>query len=1844
MTPHRSSPRPHLPHLAWLVSALVLLSLLGGPATSAPPALTLHSPAPGALHLTWPAVTPAPPAYHVRYAPADTPLLIEQATSATNTLTLYDLEPGVVYTVQVRAGTGPWSVPVLQRIDDYRADPETVGTIGVGAEETGYIESAGDTDWFFVDLTAGEGYPIAVTGATAPPLAVYDATGAVVQQGVVWHHASALTFTPATAGLYHLAVGGPEATPGRYTLTVAEPPTAEPRRPRTLAGATPTDTPAPRNSTAVPAKPGRPSAAVTPGFVTLTWDAPNDASITGYVILRRDKAIHPQGTFVPVAPDTGTAATTYTDASVEPAKQYVYRTQARNAHGESERSSWVRGYTPAVPVPAVPAKPRGLTTVPSHDTVTLSWDAPNDASITGYVILRRDKTLQPRGTFFTVAPNTGTVATTYTDATVEPEKQYVYRIKAINIHGVSALSSWARGYTPAAPEQATPAEPQETFVEGDDENNQQDESGEPQEAEEEQATERPAKPTGLSAEATHDTVVLTWDNPNDDTITGYMILRRNRKTSASGEFRELASDTGTAATTYTDDTVVAGTTYTYRIKAINGAGVSERSRWFHIDTPAAPGATPVASERTSEYIDAHNAGVHDLDEFRPRSDSEDPDGAAGEEDDHAGGEDPQVGKQGKSVGAPQSKNITSRATANICNRTPEVRDALLESIAGGVTCSTVTDAQLADVNRLEVDGYSRTSIAPSDFAGLSSLTKLQISNSRQLTTLPANAFRELTDLTGFTELNLSSNRIETIDSDAFDGLTFAGVGYLILKDNAINSLPLGSFSDVAGVKRLNLTDNRITGNHVSGLADGLTELEQLYLIRNHIKVLPAGSFEGLAMLTVLRLQHNGLTILEANTFSGLTALRALDLTGNALQELPAGIFSDLGNLKNLYLEGNGLTTLRKHVFDGLTRLERLELNDNRLTELDPDIFPGLSALRILYLQDNELTQLDEDIFDGLSRLQYLYMGDNSFSELDEDIFDGLSGLYLLDVNGNKLTELPEGIFEDLVNLETLNLYRNSLTSLPSDIFEPLDYLYDLALSDNDFGSLPADVFDGLDFLEYLFLHRAGLTELDSDLFDPLTSLAWLYLYGNGLTTLPADLFDGPSGLRRLYLFGNDLSELPAAVFDGLGNLQRLYLDGNALTTLPADIFDGLAALQDLNLDENLLSALPAAVFEGLDDSLADLYLRENSLTALPAGVFAGLTGLRRLDLSCNALTALELDVFDPFAGTLKYLDLAANSFTTPPTEAAVNAKLTALDALYLTGSPPCPPAFDTGLSDLGLSTGTLSPAFVPPGVSEYSALVGRDISELTITATTRSPNAVIGARSSSIPGRYVYDNDPDSPGIQVALEDLRPEANDIRASVAWLVIAENRSHARGYSVAVFREHPPGSVARLRRLELSQYGMVPGFRSNISEYQAAPLQALYKTTIAATTLDPDATAAIYLNGRLLARAATTVNAEIRPDKNSVVTVTVTAGDGVTTRTYAVTLKDHLEEADDRSTHAVIELQPVSRYESSVEDPFYQYEPLYNDDDDQIGVTQVDPVLKTRLLGRYEGQIDYPGDVDWVRLDLSLDHVYEVRVVRRASGGGGALKPRFVTDNNASGYGKEVVDAYGTTEGDLTSIVAADGNGDTFGLDEFLIAPSKLGIATDGAVWVAVRGGDGKTLVCPSRRPCDVAEEGVVAYKPHIEVGAYTVRVRELDAPASITDCRTYRGVANMGARLPAGIDPQTPSSKQGRLNWPGDVDCHAVSLPDASVDYRIRLLGSATDDGSLPDPQILGVYHDGALLDDSSDDDGGYHRNSEVVINPTATGTYLIQVAARCPSRDDGELLASCYQNVGTYRLEVGPVD
>ena len=247
----------------------------------------------------------------------------------------------------------------------------------------------------------------------------------------------------------------------------------------------------------------------------------------------------------------GATSLTYTLADADEGKAIKVRVSfTDDADNEESLTSAATDAVATAEPSEPPDKPKGLDATATHDSVTLTWDAPQDESITGYVILRRVRVNDQGGDFSVLVANTGSAATTYTDSEVAASTTYTYRIKAINGAGTSERSRWVHIETPAPPV--------------------------------------PDQPTGLEATATHDSVTLTWDDPGDHSITGYVILRRVRENDTGGDFDVLVADTASATTTYTDDTVAGGLTYTYRIKAINQYGASERSRWYHIDTPAAP--------------------------------------------------------------------------------------------------------------------------------------------------------------------------------------------------------------------------------------------------------------------------------------------------------------------------------------------------------------------------------------------------------------------------------------------------------------------------------------------------------------------------------------------------------------------------------------------------------------------------------------------------------------------------------------------------------------------------------------------------------------------------------------------------------------------------------------------------------------------------------------------------------------------------------------------------------------------------------------------------------------------------------------------------------------------------------------------------------------------------------------------------------------------------------------------------------------------------------------------------------------------------------------------------------
>ena len=91
----------------------------------------------------------------------------------------------------------------------------------------------------------------------------------------------------------------------------------------------------------------------------------------------------------------------------------------------------------------------------------------------------------------------------------------------------------------------------------------------------------PAKPNNLTATVNADGhIVLSWTAPNDDSITGYQILRR-RPGEGESALLVYVADTESTATTFTDTGVAAGVKHVYRVKAINAAGLSDWSNYVN---------------------------------------------------------------------------------------------------------------------------------------------------------------------------------------------------------------------------------------------------------------------------------------------------------------------------------------------------------------------------------------------------------------------------------------------------------------------------------------------------------------------------------------------------------------------------------------------------------------------------------------------------------------------------------------------------------------------------------------------------------------------------------------------------------------------------------------------------------------------------------------------------------------------------------------------------------------------------------------------------------------------------------------------------------------------------------------------------------------------------------------------------------------------------------------------------------------------------------------------------------------------------------------------------------------
>src|SRR6266540_3527182 len=308
-----------------------------------------------------------------------------------------------------------------------------------------------------------------------------------------------------------------------------------------------------QNSAATtPSAPTLNSATAGNASVTLNWSAPSTdggSPLTGYRVYRANSS-GSETLLATLAPTTS-----YTDSNLSNGSTYYYKVSALNSLGESPLSS-ERSAIPAT----TPGAPTLNSPSPGNTTITLTWTAPTTdggSAITGYRLYR--STSSGNETLLTTLG----ALTTYTDSNLSNGTTYYYKLTALNSLGESASSS-ERSATPATV---------------------------------------PGAPSLDSATAGNASVTLSWTAPSSNggnPLSGYRLYR------ATSSGNETLLTTLGLATGYTDTAVTNGTTYYYKLTALNSLGESPTSS-ERSATPTAGATVPDAP--TLNAATAGNASV-----------------------------------------------------------------------------------------------------------------------------------------------------------------------------------------------------------------------------------------------------------------------------------------------------------------------------------------------------------------------------------------------------------------------------------------------------------------------------------------------------------------------------------------------------------------------------------------------------------------------------------------------------------------------------------------------------------------------------------------------------------------------------------------------------------------------------------------------------------------------------------------------------------------------------------------------------------------------------------------------------------------------------------------------------------------------------------------------------------------------------------------------------------------------------------------------------------------------------------------------------------------------------------
>ena len=434
------------------------------------------------------------------------------------------------------------------------------------------------------------------------------------------------------------------------------------------------------------------------------------------------------------------------------------------------------------------------------------------------------------------------------------------------------------------------------------------------------------------------------------------------------------------------------------------------------------------------------------------------------------------------------------------------------------------------------------------------------------------------------------------------------------------------FRHLGNLKILHLHGNNLE-TLPSDAFEGLERLERLYLHGNEIDRVPSDVFAGLSNVVHLHLHNNQLSALPNDIFKGMISLTDIFIHRNQLTDISQLDLADQANLRQFDVEGNKLTALPIGFMTSTPcSLRYIDVGDNEFKGIPEMTVDGVEYKLLDVLPKRDLNGCGPE--DGMTRIyldgiplqtEDLHVIRDNFTTLerftihetgssDEDILD-------LVANGNFPALTGFGVAEN-----DLSGWNTDDPAMIASAFERHEKLVAVNLSDtgingettlNILENLPAEI-EAVSFSDNDLTGWNAAENQDrlADAFSSWPGESWYALYlantmlgsqvvATILTNAPRT--SGEYNHVTVDLSGNQITEVGADWFEEWEVMNHLDLSDNQISKIDPQLFAPLAEyLWELNLDGNPLDPIPSREsFEKLLPRLAELVLPEPPATPTP---------------------------------------------------------------------------------------------------------------------------------------------------------------------------------------------------------------------------------------------------------------------------------------------------------------------------------------------------------------------------------------------------------------------------------------------------------------------------------------------------------------------------------------------------------------------------------------------------------------------------------------------------------------------